>query len=645
MEEKIINNIKGLSLDMIDQAKSGHPGICLGAAPIIYTIYKNYLNFDLTNLEWINRDRFIMSAGHGSALLYSTLYMAGFPYTLDDLKAFRKLGSITPGHPERNNLGVEMATGPLGEGLASAVGIAIGESYLEKILSGAINFYTYVLVSDGDIEEGATFEAMALAGKLKLNKLIVLYDSNDITLDGPLGNSSCLNMANYMESLGWNYFLAENDSPSLIDEKIRLAKTSTKPTLIEVKTVIGKGSELEGTNEVHGKPILGKDLANLRENLDLRDIPFSPSKEAVDSFREDILKRTTGLYKTWLLKLEYLEDSELKIIDALQHKKDLKITDFNLDLEQTEEALRDTVGRVLQVFIDNNPLLIGGSADLSSSTRIPKKNDKVFSWEERDVQNIAFGIREHAMGAIANGLATIGLIPFVSTFLVFSDFLKPSLRLASIMDLFAIYIFSHDSIRVGEDGVTHQPVEQLHHLRTMINVDVYRPSDINEVIGTFQSIFKRKHPSVIITSRDKVAVKNVTSVSKSQNGAYIVKEEEYPLNGTIISTGEDLDLALEVLERLRAKGFGIRLVSMPAINIFLEQDKAYQQEVLGDKEIFVIEAASRNSWLEIENKIENLFTIDSYGDSGTRDELLEKFEFTPEKIESKIIKIIEGVNS
>lgn len=647
IDKKVIDNLRGLSIDIIDQAKSGHPGIALGAAPIIYSVYAYNLKFSIENDKWINRDRFVLSAGHGSALLYSTLYMAGFPLSIEDLKSFRTINSITPGHPEYGvTPGVDMSTGPLGQGISSAVGIAIGEAYLSNYFGkNIIDYYTYVLCGDGDLMEGVSYEALSLAGKLSLNKLIVLYDSNNITLDGELENSSIENIKMRFESINWNYILvSDGEDVSSINEAITKAKGSDKPTIIEVKTTIGKFSKNQGTSKVHGSPLEQDDIKSIKEKLNLRDIPFSVSSEAVNNFQELIHERNASVYEDWETEINKLEETKREqLLSLMNSKEPLKVKDIYYEIpEDGMEATRVSSGKILNSIAENYPFIIGGSADVANSTHAVIKNSGAFSSNERSNRNINFGIREHAMASIANGIALTGITPFVSTFFSFSDYLKPALRMSAFMDLPVIYVFTHDSITVGEDGPTHQPVEQLVSIRAVPNFDVYRPYDANELLGSYKSILETRRPSALVLSRNKVKLNNLTKVNEVKKGGYILQTEHGELEAVLISSGEEMQIANEVYQILTERGIAIRLVSMPSTSVFERQTLKYQESII-PKEVntFVIELSSSYSWYKYTNNKDHLFTIDHFGESGNKDDLLNKYGFNSEMIADKIEKLLK----
>lgn len=645
-DKKIIDNIRGLSIDIINEAKSGHPGIALGAAPIIYSVYANQLRFIPSNDKWINRDRFIMSSGHGSSLLYSTLYMAGFPISLEDLQSFRKLGSITPGHPEYGvTPGVDMSTGPLGQGVATSIGMAIAEAYLSNYFGkNIIDYYTYVLCGDGDLMEGVSYEALSLAGRLGLNKLILLYDSNDITLDGKLSNSQAEDVKLRFESINWNYILvSDGEDTNAINDAIVKAKSSDKPTIIEVKTVIGKFSKLQGTHKVHGSPLDEDDIKNIKDKLNLRDIPFSVSSEAVVEFQKMIGDRNNNLYESWQKEVEKLDEEKQKELMKLVNKEALDIKNIYYEIpEDGRESTRVSSGKILNSIAQNYPFIIGGSADVSSSTYAIIKDEKPFEKDNHSGRNINFGVREHAMAAIANGLALSGVTPFVSTFFSFVDYLKPALRMSALMDLPVLYILTHDSITVGEDGPTHQPVEQLVMLRSTPNVEVYRPFDANEVLGSYKSILENRKTSALLLSRNKVLLNSNTKVNEVKKGAYILEEEHGNLDGVLISSGEEMEIAIKVQQILKERGIGIRLVSMPSTTLFEQQTSKYQESIISkNTPVFIIELLSSYSWYKYTNNKEHLFTLDEFGASGNKESLLKKYGFDSEKIADKIEKLLK----
>ena len=647
IEEKIIGEIKSLGLDMIEEAGSGHPGIVLGAAPILYTLYLNHLRFDASNPNFYNRDRFIMSAGHGSSLLYSILYFAGYDLSLDDLKAFRRLNSKTPGHPEyKKTPGVEMTTGPLGQGFATAVGYAIAEKHTEALINKkekVIDYNIYCLCGDGDLMEGVSYEASSLAGSLKLDNLIVLYDSNKITMDGKIDNVFDEDITKRFESMNWTV-LTTSDEPQDIDDAIIKAKEADKPTIIQVATTIGKDSSLADSNKSHSGCFDKEEISKIKTILGVRDIPFTISNEAVEEFRSYIKERNKDLVTNFDEIKEMLDEEEMSILNKLINPdKSIKLTTLDYTKpDDNEELLRISAKKVLNSYSLISPLIIGGNADTSSSTKIYLNELTPFTKDNYIGRNINFGVREHAMASIANGLALAGYRPFVSTFLSFSDYLKPALRLTALMDLPVTYIFTHDSISIGQDGPTHQPVEQLVSLRAIPNMEVFRPADSNEVIGSFKTIYENNSPSSLIIGRDSIKILESTSISATSKGGYIVHNEERKLDGVIISTGEEVTLALEVMQLLKEKGYDLRVVSMPSIERYNNLTKEEKEELLplGVKK-FVIEKGSSYSWYSFVYKDSYLFTLDKFGASGKTEEVNSFYGFTKEEISLKIEALLK----
>lgn len=646
-DKKIIDSIKCLGIDMIDNAKSGHPGIVLGAAPILYTLFLKHLNIYPKDKKWVNRDRFIMSAGHGSALLYSLLYFSGYSLSLEDLKKFRQLKSKTPGHPEYGMTdGVEVTTGPLGQGFANAVGMSIAEKHYSSIFN-IYNHYTYVLVGDGDLMEGVSYEAASLAAHLNLNKLIVIYDSNNISLDGSTNLSFSENVLKRFEAMGWNTILV-NDGEDIddIDNAIVRAKQSIdKPTIIEVKTIIGRGSIVQGTNIVHGSPLKEEDIIQLKDSLGIRNVPFAVSKEAVEAFQNDFNERVNNEYRNWYESYENFKVTDFKkdLYESIfERKKTYNVINMFSNIDDMDNlSLRDINSKVMNTAIFFTPNLIGGSADLFSSTKAYLNKYGTFSKDNPTGKNIYFGVREHAMGAIMNGLALCNTIPFGSTFLVFSDYMKPSIRLACLMELFCIYIFTHDSINIGQDGPTHQPVEHLSSLRSIPNLRVYRPSDCKEVIGMWHCILKDKMPCAIVLSRNEVKTLENTNPLSVSKGAYIVRREVKRRNGIIIATGSELQLAIEVSDLLYERGIDFRVISMPCMELFEEQDDSYKEELIpvGSK-VFAIEFGSSQSWYKYVHNQKYLITIDEFGESGTKEDLYKSKKLDSKSIAEKIERLL-----
>ncbi len=646
MDIEVINNIKSLGIDMINEAGSGHPGIVLSAAPIVYSIYSNHLNINPSDKNWFNRDRFIMSAGHGSALLYATLFMSGYHLTLDDLKSFRHINSKTPGHPEINvTPEVECSTGPLGQGLATAVGIALGEKILSnkfKYSSKSLfNFKTYVLVGDGDLMEGISYEACSLAGTWNLNNLIILYDSNDMSLDGSTSYTFKEDVIKRFKSFGFKTYKVKNGNDlRKLNFVINLAKRSNKPVFIEIKTKLGYGSILENTNKVHGCPLTSDDINQLKIKLNIPNEPFYVNEKAKSYMQNKIANRVNSIYinsnNAYKEYVDKVLNGNKELINYL-FNSNIKRDIINYNWQFTnKQALRDTNQYILKTIINNVPNFIGGSSDVGTSTKtyIPELGD--INCNSMDGANIWFGVREHSMGAILNGLALLNFRPFGSTFLAFSDYLKPSIRMSALMNLPVTYIFTHDSINIGSDGPTHQPIEQLASLRSIPNLNVFRPCDAKELIGCYQIILNSNNPSCLVLSRGEVNLLESSSVSGTLKGGYTILPEQGKLRGIIVTTGSDVEIVINIVNEISND---IRVVSMPCREIFDMQDDNYKNSILpkGVK-IVVVESGSKYGLSGI-TTMDNIISIDSFGKSGTKDEVLDYMNFSYEKIKERIIKL------
>lgn len=622
---KIINSIKGLSIDMINNAKSGHPGVALGAASIIYTLYSKHLNFSLEDDKYINRDRFVLSGGHASALLYSMLFYVGF-LSLDDLMKFRSINSVTSGHPEISTKGVDISTGPLGQGIANGVGMAIAERYLNANNSD-INYYTYVMCGDGDLMEGISYEATSLAGTLNLNKLILLYDSNNVSLDGSTNITFNENIKERFESINWNYIkVCDGDNVNEIDNAILNAKKSEKPTIIEIKTIIGKDSINEGNCKSHGTPLTSEDISRVKAKLNLPLVPFFIDNNLLENFRKKLKDR-----------LSYIKKIDFDVNECV----DL-ISLCNNYYSNINESLRETNGKLMTIIGNNTSYFIGGTADLSSSTKAYFVGNGVFSKESYYGKNIYYGVREHAMGAISNGISSCGIRTFASTFLSFSDYLKPAIRMSAFMNLPVTYVFTHDSITIGSDGPTHQPIEQLSMLRNIPNLKVFRPADANEILGCWDIIFKSKKPTALILSRNESPLLKSSNARYVNKGAYVVKGEKDRLNAVIIATGTEVNLAIKISDELEKYGINIRVVSMPCISLFDEQDEDYKRNLLPEAyKTFVIEYGVSADWYKFVRNEKYLININNFGKSGTKEEILEYFELDFDSIKNYIYDLLK----
>ncbi|HOD60877.1 MAG TPA: transketolase [Bacilli bacterium] len=649
IDELTIKTLRVLSVEQIAKASSGHPGIALGAAPIIHVLYSRILKVTAKKPDWFNRDRFILAAGHGSALLYSLLHIAGYKVSMEDLKGFRQLNAITAGHPEMDLIeGIDASSGPLGQGIAEAVGLAIAEENLaarfNKPSLPIIDHYTYVLCGDGDLQEGVTQEAMSLAGHLALKKLIVLYDSNDIQLDGEVKLANSENVAQKYTAMGWNYLYVEDgNNIDALTDKIKEAKTSEKPTLIEIKTIIGYGSSMSGTSKVHGKPLSQDEVNAMRAELGGEN--FTVDKD-VYAFYDGISLKGQEQYGNWQGLMDQYqnqfpeEHQQLMNMIADDFAIDFKtqISDFPSDYQK---ATRVSSGQILNDISKLHPGIIGGSADLTAST-MAKGIDGNFSLEDRKGRNINFGVREHAMAAISNGIALHkGLRPFCSGFFVFSDYMKPAIRLSALMRLPVIYIFTHDSIAVGEDGPTHQPIEQLTMFRSIPEINVIRPADAFETKEAWEIALKTKDcPTVLVLTRQNVPLVKKEMTNQVEKGAYVVSYEKKKIEKLIMASGSEVSLAIAVQKILWEKGIDSRIVSMPSINLFEKQKESYKNKILPPEitaryAIEMSEASHYYKYLGLKGK---LFNINRFGISGKFEEVMADFGFTPHKIAQKIIE-------
>ena len=651
-ELRMIDDLRLLSLDMINNAKSGHPGICLSAAPMIYTLFANHMVYDLERPNWCNRDRFVLSAGHGSALLYATIYATTEDFTLDDLKKFRHVNSQTPGHPELNiNKRIEATTGALGQGFATAVGLAVAEKHLESKYNTKkltlFNYNIYCLCSDGDLMEGISYEAASIAGEYKLNNLIVLYDANKITLDGALDKDYNDRIADMYVALGWDVLVVKNgDKVSEIDKALDTANKNKQPTLIIVNTILGKNSQYENTNQIHSK-LDEDDLNQIRIKLKGKE-PFEIDEDNLKALRKEVKLRNEDAYSEWYKDYqEYIntaKDSDVEHLNELINDEDIildleKVIDKEkLFLDKSMRDINFQVMNVISAFIDR---FIGGSADLSSSTKTYLKNGGNYGVDNYQNKNIAFGVRENAMGAILNGIALTNIRCFGSTFLTFADYLKPSIRNTAIMNLPVTYIFTHDSFLIGQDGKTHQPIEQLAMLRSIPNLDVYRPCDYKELIGAWQLILKNKKPSALIISKEPTESYKYTSIEETALGGYVISEVKNRLDVILIASGREVTLAMKLKQELLKSFIETRIVSMPNINEFFKQPKEYQNQVLpkGYKRM-VIEFSNDPTLYRLVKNEDDIININTFGKSGTKEELLAEFELD---IASIVIKIKNSI--
>ena len=652
LHNDLANCIRFLSIDAVQKANSGHPGMPMGMADVATVLFKYYLRFNPKNPSWINRDRFILSAGHGSMLLYSLLYLTGYKkIKLEDIKNFRQLNSICAGHPEyEKDSGIETTTGPLGQGLANSVGMAIAQEVLKKRFgSDLINNKTYVIASDGDLMEGISHEAMSLAGHLNLKDLIVFFDNNKISIDGPTSLSVSDNYKKRFESYGWHFQEINGHNLKEIFNAIKNVNKSKKPSIISCKTIIGFGSpNKSGKASSHGSPLGDDEIKLVRKKLKWKHEPFYIPENIVESWRE-IGSKGEKLEKEWNNVLskkntKIKEQYDRLIKGELPIELEKIFGDEKLKFFQTKPkmATRQCSSSVINVISNVLPELIGGSADLSGSNNTKTENSKVITSKNFSGNYIHYGVREHAMAGVMNGLALYGcLIPFGGTFLIFSDYLKPSMRLSALMKLRVIYIFSHDSIGLGEDGPTHQPIEQLEHLRAIPNLNVFRPADINETLECWEIALKSKNtPSAIALSRQKlpyVSEHNSGEIMCSK-GAYVLKKTSDDVYVSLIASGSEVEIALEAQEKLKGLNINSKVISVPCYNLFENQTEDYKNEVLG-KDTFKIsiEASSQSGWRHMVGKDGVTLGMSTFGKSAPYKDIYKLFNLTSDEI-VKIVK-------
>ena len=650
IDNKTISSLRMLSVDMIEKAKSGHPGLPLGSAPMLYTLYKDFLNFNPEKPKWINRDRFVLSAGHGSAILYSLLNLFGFDVSIDDIKNFRQWGSKTPGHPEYGDTdGVDATTGPLGQGITMAVGMALAEAHMRSHFTvdgwSPVDHYTYALVGDGCLMEGISHEAASFAGSHKLGRLIVLYDSNNISIEGNTDITFHDDTLKRFEAYGWHTQRVEDGNDiEKIKEAIENAKKNERPSIIEVKTVIGFGAgSVEGSEKSHGAPIGEDNRKALVEKIKWNETEEFTVPEDVKENAAKIVEGKKKVYDEYKKKLQEYEsknpDKYREYIDWIHFKHEADLSKL-LDSKE-KDATRSASGAALQEVAKAIPNMIGGSADLGPSNNSQIKDSGFISSSDYNERNIHFGVREFAMAAISNGIALHGgLKPFCATFFVFSDYMKPAMRLAALMNLPVTYILTHDSIGVGEDGPTHEPIEHLAMLRSLPNFSVIRPADFNETVHAWEVAQKATKPTALILSRQKLETLKIES-ENLKYGAYIAKTEKDKLDLVVVATGSEVGVTMEASKILEDKGYGVRVVSMPSWDLFDEQDKEYRESVLpcGVKTASV-EALSTFGWDKY-TKGGLKIGLDRFGASAPGSELFEHFGFTPEKIADKLESFIK----
>ncbi|WP_219838097.1 transketolase [Paenibacillus sp. R14(2021)] len=649
IDQLAVDTIRTLSIDAINAANSGHPGLPMGAAPMAYALWSKLLNHNPGHAKWFNRDRFVLSAGHGSALLYSLLHLSGYNVSIDDLKQFRKLNSKTPGHPEFGHTdGVDATTGPLGQGIAMAVGMAMAEAHLASKFNQdgfpVVDHYTYALVGDGCLMEGISYEAMSMAGHMKLGKLVVLYDSNDISLDGALNLSFGENMQKRAESANWEYLRVEdgNDIEGIAKAIEAAKRNESQPTIIEIRTIIGYGSKVAGTNKAHGNP-LGKEEAiatkkaygweyeeeftvpaDVRSHFEQLKANGAAKEEAWNQ----LIASYTAKHPALGSELEQVIGGSVTI-DA----KDI----LTFDPSKTVST-RIASGEAINHYVKSVSSIFGGSADLSHSTMTDISGEQTFAVESYAGRNIYFGVREHAMGAAGNGMALHGGVkPFVSTFFVFSDYLRPSIRLAALQKLPVTYVFTHDSIAVGEDGPTHEPVEHLTALRTIPGLTVIRPTDANETASAWAyALQQNEGPVALVLSRQNLPVYEATkgNVEAVAKGAYVLTETNSQPDVILIGTGSEVSLAVSAKAELERDNLSVRVVAMPSRELFNRQPEAYKQSILPSAitKRVAIEAGISLGWERYTGAEGRIISIDTFGASGPGGAVLEYFGFSVKNV-------------
>ena len=652
-----IATIRSLGIDTINKANSGHPGMVLGSAPALYTLFNKELNIYNKEAEWINRDRFVLASGHASALLYSMLHLTGFDVTIDDLKNFRQLNSRTPGHPEiEMTHGVDASSGPLGQGIPMAAGMAMAEKFLasqyNKENFDIIDHYTYVLCGDGDMQEGVTYEAASLAGHLSLGKLIVLYDANKVTLDGPLSMSFSENVKKRYEACNWQVLeVKDGNDINEIHKAIKKGKKEQfKPTLIIVNTVIGFGSANQGTNKVHGAPLGKEDGKNAKLSYGFDHDEFYVPEEVYEDFKKKTIKRGKSKFnKCNKLFNEYKEQypTEAKQLeDAIAGKYSLNIDELlkNYPVGHND-ATRNTSLEVIQEVAKQNPTFLSGTADLASSTKTKIKDEDDFSVENYNGRNLVFGIREFAMVAIMNGMTLHkGVKVSAGGFLVFSDYFKAAVRMACLMKLPIILPLSHDSIAVGEDGPTHQPIEQFAMLRSIPNMHVIRPGDAVEMAAAWKlAIESTENPTALILTRQNVETMENSSVEGVSKGAYVIGKEENHLDAIIIASGSEVNLAMKAKKVLLEKGIDVRVVSMPCQEFFDQQDEQYKEAVLPNamRKRLSVEMASSFGWHKYVGLDGITMSINEFGKSAPAQDVIQSYGFTVDGVVENIEKLLK----
>jgi len=655
IDQRSIDTIRMLSAEAVEKAKSGHPGMPLGAAPMAYTLWSRVMDHNGKNPTWFNRDRFILSAGHGSMLLYSMLHLFGYGLEIEDLKNFRQLGSKTPGHPEYGHTkGVEATTGPLGQGISTAVGMAMAEAHMAAVFNTedikVIDHYTYVIAGDGDLMEGISNEASSLAGTLGLGKLIVLYDSNSISIEGSTDLAFTEKVRDRYTALGWDtHYVGDGTDIEAVEQAILAAKAEDrKPSLIEVRTNIGYGTEKQDSASAHGEPLGSHNLDILRKNLGWELESFKVPDE-VRQHMDALIERGMNKEKAWNDLLHSYSVKYPEKAKELDIWLSGEVSDGYLESEEFWSfekgvSTREASGILINRLAERLPSLFGGSADLAPSNKTNMKNRSAFSREDYSGSNIHFGVREHAMGAILNGLALHGGVkPYGGTFFIFTDYMKPAMRLSSLMELPVTYVLTHDSIGVGEDGPTHQPIEQMAVFRAQPNFIAFRPADARETAaGWYLAMTTKNTPVGLVLTRQNLPLLEGTG-KDALKGGYVLKRETGELRLILIATGSETELAVRASNELEKDGIGTRVVSMPSWELFDQQSEEYRNEVLPNnvRARVAIEAATSMGWHKYTGIDGAIISLDTFGGSAPGEQLFEKFGFTAENVVNESRKLLK----
>lgn len=639
--QSMANAIRFLSADAIEKSKSGHPGMPLGMADVATVLFSKFIKLDAANPRWFDRDRFVLSAGHGSMLLYSLLYLTGYEdICLDDLKNFRQLGAKTAGHPEYGHLaGIDMTTGPLGQGITSAVGMALAERIIAaKYGEDVCSHYTYVIAGDGCLMEGISEEAISTAAHLGLNKLIVFWDNNNITIDGSVSAANSTDQIKRFQAVGWNTIEIDGHNYDQIEQAVAAAQKSDKPTLVACKTQIGYGAPTKcGTSKCHGSPLGAEELAAMRQNLNWNYEPFEVPADVLEVWRA-AGSRSHDAFLAWEKRARAKGREFLDVIaDKLPAGWDKELNELKRQAvkEKTKVATRKASQMCLEAIVPHIPEIVGGSADLAASNLTFTSASKTVTKDDYNGNNVMYGIREHAMAAIMNGMALHGgIIPFGGTFFVFSDYMRPAMRLAALMGIRVIYVLTHDSIGVGEDGPTHQPIEHLASYRCIPNILTFRPCDVVETAEAWQIALETEDkPSLLALTRQGLPLLRTTAeVNLSAKGGYVIAGEDKKRQATIIATGSEVSLAVEAMNKLAEEGIKVAVVSMPCTELFDAQPIDYQEQVLGKAPRIAVEAASKFGWEKYVGLEGDIIGMDGFGASGPAEELYKYFGITVEEV-------------